>query len=107
MTGSMPGSSLETYLPQALSQEPSWRRYRTSRGMVVTAVNRAVLSAVGSARDAPFVFAPAAVEALYQASQGLPRKIGLYCHHALLAAALAKAKLVTAEHVQAALVEAT
>jgi general secretion pathway protein A len=53
------------------------------------------------------VFAPAAVEALFQASQGLPRKIGLYAHHALLAAALAKAKLVTAEHVHAALVEAT
>jgi type II secretory pathway predicted ATPase ExeA len=53
------------------------------------------------------VFAPAAIEALYQASQGLPRKIGLYGHHALLAAALAKAKLVTPEHVQAALVEAT
>jgi general secretion pathway protein A len=53
------------------------------------------------------VFAPAAVEALYQASQGLPRKVGLYGHHALLAAALAKAKTVSAEHVQAALTEAS
>src|SRR5262249_22467112 len=53
------------------------------------------------------VFAPAAVEALYQASQGLPRKVGLYGHHALLAAALAKAKLVSPEHVQVALTEAS
>lgn len=52
-------------------------------------------------------FAPAAVEALFQAAQGLPRKLGLYGHHALLAAAVAKAKVVSPEHVQAALKEAS
>jgi type II secretory pathway predicted ATPase ExeA len=53
------------------------------------------------------LFAPAAVEALYQASRGLPRKVGLLGHHALLAAAIAKDKLVSADHVQAALAEAS
>jgi type II secretory pathway predicted ATPase ExeA len=53
------------------------------------------------------VFAPAAIEALYQASQGLPRKIGLYGHHALLAAAIAKAKVVSADHIEAAVKEAS
>jgi type II secretory pathway predicted ATPase ExeA len=48
---------------------------------------------------------PAAVEAVFQATQGLPRKVNLLAHHALLAAALARAKVVTAEHVQAALAE--
>jgi general secretion pathway protein A len=51
------------------------------------------------------LFEPAAQEALFQATQGLPRKINLLAHHALLAAALARAKIVTAEHVQAALPE--
>jgi general secretion pathway protein A len=48
---------------------------------------------------------PAAAEAIFQATQGLPRKVNLLAHHALLAAALARAKVVTAEHVQAALAE--
>jgi general secretion pathway protein A len=48
---------------------------------------------------------PAAVEAVFQATQGLPRKVNLLAHHALLATALARAKVVTAEHVQAALAE--
>jgi general secretion pathway protein A len=51
------------------------------------------------------LFEPAAVEAIFQATQGLPRKVNLLAHHALLAAALARAKIATAEHVQAALVE--
>lgn len=51
------------------------------------------------------LFEPAAVEALFQASQGLPRKINRAAHYALSAAALAKAKLVSAEHLQAALEE--
>jgi general secretion pathway protein A len=50
---------------------------------------------------------PAAVEAVFQATQGLPRKVNLLVHHALLATALARAKVVTAEHVQAALAEAS
>ena len=40
-----------------------------------------------------------------EATQGLPRKVNLLAHHALLATALARAKVVTAEHVQAALAE--
>src|SRR5258706_3008041 len=48
------------------------------------------------------LFAPAAIEALFQASHGLPRKVGLYSHHALIAAAVAKAKLVLPDHVHAA-----
>jgi general secretion pathway protein A len=51
------------------------------------------------------LFEPAAVEALFQATQGLPRKLNQAAHYALSAAALAKAKQVTVEHVQAALEE--
>lgn len=51
------------------------------------------------------LFEPAAVEALFQATQGLPRKINLLAHHALIAAALQKAKAATVDHVQAALTE--
>src|SRR6266849_6033096 len=49
------------------------------------------------------LFDPAAEEALFQATSGLPRKINLLAHHTLIAAALARAKLATADHVQAAL----
>jgi len=51
------------------------------------------------------LFEPAAVEALHQASQGLPRRVNLLAHHALIAAAIAKARTVTADHVAAALTE--
>jgi type II secretory pathway predicted ATPase ExeA len=51
------------------------------------------------------LFDPAAEEAIYQATGGLPRKINLLAHHTLLAAALTRAKLATADHVQAALPE--
>jgi type II secretory pathway predicted ATPase ExeA len=51
------------------------------------------------------LFEPATVEAIYQASTGLPRKANSLAHHALLAAAIAKAKTITTEHVQAALQE--
>jgi type II secretory pathway predicted ATPase ExeA len=51
------------------------------------------------------LFAPAAQEVLFQATSGLPRKINLLAHHTLIAAALARAKLATADHVQAALPE--
>jgi len=51
------------------------------------------------------LFETSAVEALHQATSGLPRKVNLLAHHALMAAALAKAKAVTAEHVTAALPE--
>ena len=51
------------------------------------------------------LFEPPAQEALYQASHGLPRRINRIAHYALSAAALAKARLVSAEHVQAAIEE--
>jgi type II secretory pathway predicted ATPase ExeA len=51
------------------------------------------------------LFEPAAIEALFQASQGLPRKINRAAHYALSAAALTNAKLVNTEHLQAALEE--
>ena len=51
------------------------------------------------------IFEPPAQEALFQASGGLPRKVNLLAHHALLAAALARTKSVSAEHVELALPE--
>jgi type II secretory pathway predicted ATPase ExeA len=53
------------------------------------------------------LFEPSAVEAIFQATSGLPRKVNLLAHHVLNAAAIAKAKTATAEHVQAALPEAS
>jgi type II secretory pathway predicted ATPase ExeA len=52
------------------------------------------------------VFEPAAVESLFQASGGLPRKVNSYAHGALLFAAVARNKTVSADHVQAAVTEA-
>jgi general secretion pathway protein A len=51
------------------------------------------------------LFSPEALETLYQASAGLPRKINLIAHHALLATACEKARMVSAEHVHSALGE--
>jgi type II secretory pathway predicted ATPase ExeA len=51
------------------------------------------------------LFEPAAVETIFQATKGLPRKVNLLAHHTLLAAALDKAKAASAEHVQRALPE--
>ncbi len=51
------------------------------------------------------LFEPAAHEALFQATGGLPRKLNTLAHHALLAAALARARSVSTDHVQAALPE--
>lgn len=51
------------------------------------------------------MFEPAAAEAIFQASLGLPRKANLLAHHALLAAAIRKAKTVNIEHIQSALAE--
>lgn len=51
------------------------------------------------------LFEPAAVQALAQASHGLPRKVNRIAHYALSAAALAKARLISAEHVNAAVEE--
>lgn len=51
------------------------------------------------------LFEAAAQEAIYQATNGMPRKVNLLCHHALMAAGLAKTQQVTTEHLQAALAE--
>jgi type II secretory pathway predicted ATPase ExeA len=51
------------------------------------------------------LFEPGAVQALYQATHGLPRKVNRIAHYALSAAALAKARQISAEHVQSALEE--
>jgi len=51
------------------------------------------------------LFEPAAIEAIFQATNALPRKINRLAHYALTAAAIGKGKSVNAEHVQAALVE--
>ncbi len=51
------------------------------------------------------LFDPASVETLFQATQGLPRKINRAAHYALSATALAKARQVSIEHVQTALEE--
>jgi general secretion pathway protein A len=51
------------------------------------------------------LFEPPAVEALFQATQGMPRKVNRLAHYALTSAALHKAKTVATEHLQAALEE--
>lgn len=51
------------------------------------------------------LFEPPAIEALFQSSQGLPRKLNRAAHYALSAAALAKTQRINAEHVQTALDE--
>ena len=51
------------------------------------------------------LFEPPAIEALFQASRGLPRQINRIAHYALSAAALDKARTVNAEHLQHALDE--
>jgi general secretion pathway protein A len=51
------------------------------------------------------LFEPAAVEALFQASDGLPRKLNSLAHHSMLAAAIAKSKTINPDHVQSAISE--
>ena len=51
------------------------------------------------------LFEPPAVEALFQATQGMPHKVNRLAHYTLTSAALNKAKTVSIEHVQAALEE--
>ncbi len=51
------------------------------------------------------LFEPAALEAIFQATQGLARKVNNLCHQSLLATALARARIVTIDHVHAALAE--
>lgn len=51
------------------------------------------------------LFEPPAIEALFQASQGMPRKVNRLAHYALTSAALDKARTVTDQHLHAALEE--
>ena len=51
------------------------------------------------------LFEAAAVEAIFQATQALPRKVNRLAHYALTSAAIAKARSVNDDHVQAALQE--
>jgi len=48
------------------------------------------------------LFDPQAVEALFQATNGAPRRVNALAHHALIASAIAKAKTVGSQHVEAA-----
>ncbi len=51
------------------------------------------------------LFEPPAVEALFQATRGMPRKVNRLAHYALTSAALHKTRTVAIEHLQAALEE--
>jgi hypothetical protein len=66
---------------------------------------RRIPSCVADVVESRFACEAATVEAIYQASSGLPRKANSLAHHALFAAAISKAKTVNTEHVQAALQE--
>ncbi len=46
------------------------------------------------------LFEAPALEALFQASRGLPRQVNRYAHYALIAATLDQARTVSAEHLQ-------
>ena len=48
------------------------------------------------------LFEPPTIEALFQATQGMPRKVNRLAHYALTCAAIDKARTVTTEHVQTA-----
>lgn len=74
-------------------------------GMTVDEVGAYLAHLLARAGTQLPLFEPAALHAIYQATAGLPRKVNLLAHHALIAAALAKARVATAEHVQAALPE--
>lgn len=51
------------------------------------------------------LFEQSAVEAIFQATQALPRKVNRLAHYGLTAAAIANVRGVTAEHIQSALQE--
>jgi len=48
------------------------------------------------------LFEPPAVEALFQATQGMPRQVNRLAHYALAAAALANARTVAIDHIHSA-----
>lgn len=49
------------------------------------------------------LFEPAAIEAIFQATRALPRRVNRLAHYALTSAAIARARAVTSEHVNIAL----
>ena len=51
------------------------------------------------------IFSPAAIEAIYRASQGLARRINRLAEQTLIAAAAARETMITAEHVRLAVAE--
>lgn len=51
------------------------------------------------------LFEAQALEAIYVATNGLPRKVNLLAHHAMNAAAISRNRAVTAQHVEAAIPE--
>ncbi len=51
------------------------------------------------------LFEPPAIEALFQATHGMPRQVNRLAHYALTSAALHKAKTVSSDHVHSALEE--
>jgi general secretion pathway protein A len=51
------------------------------------------------------LFGKGAIEAIYQATQALPRKVNRLAHYALTSCAIDKQRSVTTEHVQKALEE--
>ncbi len=51
------------------------------------------------------LFEPPAIEALFQATHGMPRQVNRLAHYALTSAALNKTKTVSSDHVHAALEE--
>lgn len=53
------------------------------------------------------LFEPPSIEALFQATQGVPRLVNRLAHYALTSAALAKAHTVTTDHIHTALEEIT
>jgi type II secretory pathway predicted ATPase ExeA len=63
------------------------------------------LSDAAAAQRGQFLHEPPAIEALFQATHGLPRTLNRAAHNVLSAAPPANAQQVSAEHVQAALEE--
>lgn len=51
------------------------------------------------------LFSPQAIEAIFQATNGLPRKVNLLAHLALNIAALGNAQSITGEHIMTAVEE--
>jgi general secretion pathway protein A len=51
------------------------------------------------------LFSEPAIEAIYQASKGIPRKVATIAHHCLMACVTRKCQIVDADHVREAIAE--